>query len=142
MKTNKHQTLLLVGQRKSIRARDLIEQSGYGAGTARSYLSLLGRQGLLERQAGRHVLSAKGRDRLQFFEVSGCADSLCPRCQGKAGFLSCPRCGHKVPSRTARILKKRDYFFVVRYPGVYCSSCASLILSEAQARLFGIAEED
>lgn len=142
MKTNKHQTLLLVGQRSAIHARDLVERSGYSPGTARSYLSHLGRQGLLERQAGRHVLTEKGRDRLQFFEVSGCADPVCPRCQGKAGYLSCPSCGHRVPSRSARILKKRDFFLVVRHSGVYCARCAAPILSEAQARLFGISEED
>jgi hypothetical protein len=35
----------------------------------------------------------------------------------------------------AKILKERDFFFVVRHTGVYCHRCLKLIFSEAQARL-------
>jgi hypothetical protein len=44
--------------------------------------------------------------------------------------------------RTARILKERDFFFVVRHAGVYCDQCWKLIFNEAQARLLGIPAEE
>ena len=75
MKTNKHQTLLLVKTRQAIRAKDLVQAFGYSAPTARSYLSHLKRQELLERISVGHVLTEKSRTRLQFFDVSGCADA-------------------------------------------------------------------
>ena len=141
MKTNKHQTLSLVRHRKAIHSRDLVQQVGYSRGTARSYLSHLGRQGLLARMGARYVLTEKGQARLHFFEVSGCGHATCPLCQGKAGYLTCPRCGHRVAKQTARILKPKDLFFVVRHSGVYCDGCFRLILSEPQARLLGIPTE-
>jgi DeoR/GlpR family transcriptional regulator of sugar metabolism len=74
MKTNKHQTLLLVSQRKAVRARDVVLAARYSADTARSYLSHLRRLGLLERTGSGYVLTEKGSDRLRFFEVSGCGN--------------------------------------------------------------------
>ena len=142
MKTNKHQTLLLVSNEKAVRSRDIVEHFGYSSGTARSYLSYLGRQGLLERTGAGYVLTDKGHDRLHFFDVSGCADPDCPLCQGKTGYLTCPRCGYQIAKRKARILKKRDFFFAVRHPGVYCKGCFKLIFNEAHARLLGISEEE
>ena len=141
MKTNKHQTLLLVRKQGGMRPRDVVEHFGYSPGTARSYLSYLGRQGLLERMGAGYALSEKGQNRLQYFDVAGCADPACPLCQGKAGKLTCPSCGYQMPWRKAKILKKQDFFFVVRHAGVYCSRCWKLIFSEAQARLLGIREE-
>jgi len=38
----------------------------------------------------------------------------------------------------AKILKERDFFFVVRHTGVYCHRRLKLIFNEAQARLLGI----
>ena len=67
MKTNKHQTLLLVKTKQAVRAKDLVQAFGYSAPTARSYLSHLKRQDLLERIMSGHVLTEKGRIRLQFF---------------------------------------------------------------------------
>lgn len=49
MKTNKHQTLLLLNKQRGVRPRDVVQHFGYSPGTARSYLSYLRRQGLLER---------------------------------------------------------------------------------------------
>jgi predicted DNA-binding transcriptional regulator len=141
MKTNKHQTLLLVRKQGGVRPRDVVDHFGYSSGTARSYLSYLGRQGLLERRGAGYALTEKGQDRLQYFEVAGCADPACPLCQGKAGKLTCPSCGYQMPWRKARILKERDFFFVVRHAGVYCSSCWKPIFSETQGRLLGIREE-
>ena len=48
MKTNKHQMLLFIDRNEKIRARDVVNQFDYSPGTARSYLSYLTRQGLLE----------------------------------------------------------------------------------------------
>jgi predicted methyltransferase len=142
MKTNKHQTLLLVRKRTAVHSRDLVRHFDYSPGTARSYLSYLGRQGLLERMGASYGLTQKGQERLHFFDVSGCADVACPLCQGKDGYLTCPSCGHQMAKRTARIVKEKDFFFVVRHPGVYCGQCGGLIFNEAQARLLGIPLEE
>jgi predicted methyltransferase len=142
MKTNKHQTLLLIRKRGAVHSRDLVRRFDYSSGTARSYLSYLGRQGLLERIGAGYQLTDKGEERLHHFDAFGCADFECPLCQGKLGFLTCPHCGNQMPRDKAKILKKRDYLFVVRHPGVYCSRCLKLIFNEAQARLLGIRPEE
>jgi hypothetical protein len=142
MKTNKHQTLRLVQNKRAVHSRDLVQHFGYSPGTARSYLSYLGRQGLLERMGANYGLAQKGQDRLHFFDVSGCADVACPLCQGKKGYLTCPRCGHRMAKQTVKILKARDFLFVVRHPGVYCDLCWKPIFNEAQARLLGIPKEE
>jgi hypothetical protein len=142
MKTNKHQTLLLVSKERGVDSRDIVTHFGYSRGTARSYLSHLGRQGLLERIGINYVLTEKGRDRLQYFEVSGCPDVRCPLCKGKSGYLTCPGCGYQIPKREARIRKEKDYFLAVRHSGVYCPRCLKLVFSEAQAELLGIRWED
>jgi DeoR/GlpR family transcriptional regulator of sugar metabolism len=142
MKTNKHQTLLLVSNQRVVHSRDLVQHFGYSPGTARSYLSYLGRQGLLERMGASYGLTQKGQDRLHFFDVSGCADAACPLCQKKKGYLTCHSCGYQMAKRTARILKEKDFFFVVRHPGVYCDGCFKLIFNEAHARLLGIPAEE
>jgi DeoR/GlpR family transcriptional regulator of sugar metabolism len=142
MKTNKHQTLLLVRNQRAVHSRDVVRHFAYSPGTARSYLSYLGRQGLLERMGASYGLTEKGQDRLHFFDVSGCADASCPLCQGKKAYLTCPSCGYQVAKRTARILKKKDFLFVVRHPGVYCDGCLKLIFNEAQAHLLGIRAEE
>jgi hypothetical protein len=142
MKTNKHQTLLLVGKQTGVHSRDIVKHFGYSPGTARSYLSHLGRQGLLERTAAHYGLTAKGQNRLEYFEVSGCPDVSCPLCKGKSGYLTCPSCGYQMPRRNARIRKEKDYFLAVRHSGVYCPACLKLMFSEAQARLLEIREEE
>ena len=141
MKTNKHQTLLLVKARQAVRAKDLVHAFGYSAPTARSYLSHLKRQDLLARLSAGHVLTEKGRNRLQFFDVSGCADVACPSCQRKSGFITCPRCAYQIPNMQARILPTQDFLVVVRHAGVYCPRCWKSLLSEAQALLMGIPKE-
>ena len=142
MKTNKHQTLLLVKKQRGVRARDLVQHFTYSPGTARSYLSYLGRQGLLERIGASYGLTERGQDRLHFFEVFGCADPACPLCQGKAGYLTCPSCEHRMSKQEAKIFKKKDFFLVVRHAGVYCDQCLKLIFNETQARLLGIRAEE
>ena len=141
VKTNKHQTLQLVKTRKGVQSRDLVEQFGYSPGTARSYLSYLGRQDLVQRLGAGYVLTEKGQDRVQFFEVTGCADPSCPLCQGKTGYFTCPRCAYQVPHKAARILPERDFLVAVRHAGVYCPRCLKPILSETQAQLMGIPQE-
>lgn len=141
MKTNKHQTLLLVRKQGGVRSRDVVDHFGYSSGTARSYLSYLGRQGLLERLRAGYTLTEKGLDRLQYFDAAGCADPACPLCQGKAGSLTCPSCGYQIQWRKAKILKELDFLFMIRHAGVYCPSCWKLIFSATQARLLGIREE-
>jgi hypothetical protein len=141
MKTNKHQTLLLVKAKQAVRAKDLVQAFGYSAPTARSYLSHLKRQELLERVSVGHALTDKGRTRLQFFDVSGCTDVACPLCQRKTGFITCPRCTYQLPNTHARILPKQDFLVVVRHAGVYCPRCWKPLLSETQAQLIGIPKE-
>ena len=141
MKTNKHQTLLLVDKQRGVRSRDVVQHFGYSPGTARSYLSYLRRQGLLERMGAGYVLTDRGQNRLQHFEVAGCGDPACPLCQGKTGSLTCPRCGYQMPKQDAEILKERHFVLAVRHAGVYCPRCLKLIFNEAQARLLGIRAE-
>ncbi|HXX75322.1 MAG TPA: FaeA/PapI family transcriptional regulator [Nitrospiraceae bacterium] len=141
MKTNKHQTLLLVKSKQTVRARDLVEAFGYSAPTARSYLSHLKRQELLERSERGHGLTDKGLARLEFFDVSGCADPACPLCRQKAGLLTCPRCSYQLSKEKLRILPEQDFLVVVRHAGVYCHRCWKLLFSEAQAHLMGIPKE-
>ena len=141
MKTNKHQTLLLAKQLEAVRGGDLERHCGYSAGTARSYLSHLARQGLLGRAGSGYGLTQRGLDRVQHFDFFGCPDAKCPLCQGKSGYLTCPHCGHRRPRRDMKILKKKDFVFLVRHPGVYCDRCWKLIFNESQARLLGFREE-
>ena len=140
MKTNKHKTLRLARKLRSIHSRDLVGRFDYSPGTARSYLSLLARQGLLERVDGRYELTQKGHGRVRHFDVFGCTHRACPLCQGKLGFLTCPKCESRVLKQNARIRRKRDLFFVLR-PAVYCNECSALILDEVQARQLGIPTE-
>ncbi|SRR5712692_76537 len=142
MKTNKHMTLLLARREGGVRSRDVVQHFGYSPGTARSYLSYLGRQGLLERAGASYGLTDRGQARLHHFDVFGCADAACPLCQGKSGYLTCPSCGYQTPKLEARVLKKRNFLLVVRHAGVYCSRCLKLIFSEAQAKLLGIRAEE
>jgi hypothetical protein len=142
MKTNKHKTLLLAKKTQPLHARHLVSQFGYAPGTARSYLSHLGRQHLLERIRGGYELTEKGHDRLRYFDVLGCARPDCPFCKGKSAFLTCPSCGHRMPRQAARISKEKDFFLVLRHAGVYCDLCSALILDEVQARHLGIATEE
>jgi hypothetical protein len=141
MKTNKHLTLLLVKAKQTVRAKDLVEAFGYSAPTARSYLSHLKRQELLERVNVGYTLTEKGRTRLQFFGVSGCTAPACPLCQHKTGALTCPRCAYQMPNTHARILPTLDFLVVVRHAGVYCPRCWKSLLSETQAQLMGIPKE-
>ena len=141
MKTNKHQTLLLVKTKQVVRAKDLVQAFGYSAPTARSYLSHLKRQDLLERIMSGHMLTEKGRTRLQFFDVGGCADPAWPLCQRKTGHITCPRCAYQMPHAHARILPTQDFLVMIRHAGVYCPWCWKPLLSEVQAQLMGIPKE-
>jgi predicted methyltransferase len=141
VKTNKHQTLLLVWRERAVHSSALVENFDYSPGTARSYLSHLGRQGLLERMGAGYRLTDKGEERLDYFEVFGCADIDCPLCQGKIGYVTCPHCGRQMLRDKVKILKKKDLLFVVRHPGVYCDSCLKPIFNEAQGKLLGIKAE-
>jgi hypothetical protein len=138
MKTNKHKTLLLAKKTHPLHARHLTQYFDYAPGTARSYLSRLGRQSLLERIPGGYRLTKKGHDRLRYFDVFGCSRPGCPFCKGKCGFLTCPGCGNRMSKQSARIRKEKDFFLVLRHAGVYCDVCPALIIDEVQARKIGI----
>jgi hypothetical protein len=111
MKTNKHQTLLLIQHARAVRAKHIVEAFDYTPGTARSYLANLGRQDLLHRTEGGYTLSPKGVDRLQFFEVGGCGDYGCPRCRGKEGSYSCPVCRRRVRRDSVRLKRSWQTLF-------------------------------
>jgi hypothetical protein len=143
MKTNKHQTLLLVKGKESVRAKDIVEQFYYSPGTARSYLSYLARQGMLERTGMGYILTEKGENRLQFFDVQGCGNLDCPLCQSKkAGYVSCPRCEYQLPKAKAKILPEWDFLLGVRHAGVYCPLCQKLLFTEEQAKQLNISTEE
>ena len=135
MKTNKHRTLLLAKSQGTITSRDLMRKYEYSPGTARSYLSHLGRQGLLERADGKYTLTEKGHSRIRYFAIFGCRRPGCPLCMGKLGHLTCPNCEYRIPRKQAKIRKQKDYLLVVRPAGVYCGHCSAMILGEAQAKL-------
>jgi DNA-directed RNA polymerase subunit RPC12/RpoP len=141
MKTNKHQTLLLVEKKGGVRARDLVNAFSYTSGTARSYLSYLARQGLLTRTAPGYVLTERGQARLEFFAVTGCDQVECPLCEGKAGYVTCPLCGFRLHWNDARLRPERNFVLVRRPAGVHCPRCLSVILTEDRARLVGITAE-
>jgi DeoR-like helix-turn-helix domain len=138
MKTNKHQTLLLVRTNGHVEAKDLVRQFGYSPGTARSYLSYLKRQDLLARTGQGHVFTERGWDRLQYFNVAGCGHPACPLCDKKAGYFTCSRCGYQLPTKEAQILPERDFLQVYRHAGVYCPRCLKLLFTEPQAQLLKI----
>jgi len=141
VKTNKHRTLLLIRNQGTVHSKDLVRHFGYSPGTARSYLSHLKRQNLLERTGGCYGLTEKGEKRVRYFDIFGCANIRCPLCKGKAGYLTCPTCGHGIPKKDASISKEKDYLLVVRHAGVYCPQCSLPILDEAQASQLGIPRE-
>ncbi len=142
MKTNKHQTLLLASENGSISAKDIVDRFNYSSGTARSYISHLARQGLLEKSGTKYILTEKGSLRLRFFETVGCGLTECPLCQSKkAGHFTCPRCDYQLPKKEARILPEWDFFLGVRYAGVYCPLCQKLIFTEEQAQKLKIPKE-
>jgi hypothetical protein len=142
MKTNKHQTLALIKEKGSVEAKDIVEAFSYSAATARSYLCHLGHQELLERTAWGHSLTDKGLNRLMFFDVEGCGDPECPRCQGKKGFYTCQSCGWKIDKSKARIKKAWDTILIKRDAGVYCGVCQNQMFTERQALTVGIRRED
>ena len=142
MKANKHKTLLLAKKTRPLHARHLGLHFDYPSGTARSYLSRLGRQGLLERTRGGYGLTKKGHDRLRYFDIFGCARPGCSLCKGKSGYLTWPECGSRMSKQKARNSKAKDFFLVVRHEGVYCEQCSTLILDGDQARQIGIAMEE
>ncbi|MFI5304915.1 MAG: DeoR family transcriptional regulator [Nitrospiria bacterium] len=143
MKTNKHQTLLLANQKESIRSQDIVTQFDYSPGTARSYLSYLGRHGLLTRTNRGYIMSERGKERLQFFETNGCDMFDCPLCEfKKAGYLTCPWCGFQKSKAKARIFLEQDFLIATRNLGVYCSLCQLQIMTEKQAQILGIRKED
>ena len=122
-------------------ARDLVREFRYSPATARSYLSYLGRQDLLQRLGLNHGLTGKGEERLRYFDVAGCAHPACPLCQRQAGSYQCPRCGYQLATRKARLLPERDFLLAIRHAGVYCPRCLKLLFPEAQALLLGIPRE-
>jgi hypothetical protein len=142
VKTNKHLTLSLVSDKGSVRARDIVDQSGYSPDTARSYLSYLAKHGMIERTGIGYVLSENGKERLEYFDAVGCGSFDCPLCMGKkAKHYICPDCGYELPKKEAKILPEKDNLFFMRNAGVYCPECEELIFDEKQAQLLGIQKE-
>ena len=141
MKTNKHLTLRLVEKKGGVHAQDVVRQFQYSPGTARSYLSYLARQDLLQQTGGGYCLTEKGSERLQYMDVAGCSAPACPLCEGKVTHFTCPLCGYSLPRKEARLRPARDFLLVSKPAGVHCPLCLSQILPEEQARLVGIRKE-
>ena len=138
MKTNKHKTLRLVKEKGTVRGTDVVEHFQYTPGTARSYLSHLGRQDLVERCADGYSLTPKGHDRLQFFEVNGCGNPDCSLCERKSGFITCPTCGWRQSRDKVLLRPVWNTPFFRREAGVYCTLCQNQIFPDAQAQLMGL----
>jgi hypothetical protein len=142
MKTNKHQTLLLTKEKAGIKARDIVDHFSYSPGTARSYLSHLTRQSVIENSGGKYILTEKGSLRLQFFDTVGCGIPDCPLCLNKkVGHFTCPSCKYSLQRSKARLLPEWDFFFGVRRAGVYCPHCQKLLFTEEQAKRLDIRRE-
>ncbi len=90
MKTNKHKTLLLAKSQGAVTSRDLMRKYDYSAGTARSYLSHLGRQGLLHRANDSYVLTEKGHSHMRYFAIFVCRRPRVPSLLGEAGASNLP----------------------------------------------------
>jgi len=144
MKTNKHLTLLFIQKKVSVRNKDIVYKFDYTPGTARSYLSRLSRQGLLVRTGMGYIVSAKGQNRLNYFEASGCGNFDCPNCQTKTpGYITCPKCKYQLSLKEAKIRPKEDFLsFTIADAGVYCHECDELVLTESKAISMGIPRED
>jgi len=139
MKTNKHLTLLFIQKKETVRARDIVNKFDYSPGTARSYLSYLSRQGLLERTGTGYAVTEKGQGRLSYFEIRGCGNFDCPLCQKKKpGHIACPGCGHNIPIKEARIKPERDFIIWKTEAGVYCPDCNEMVLTDKKALSMGI----
>lgn len=140
MKTNKHKTLLLVKRKGTVRAKDVVEQFDYSSGTARSYLSHLGRQDLVVRSVEGYSLTSKGHDRLRYFEVSGCGNPDCSHCERKSGFITCPTCGWQQARDKVCLRPLWNTPFFRRQAGVYCTLCQNQILAAVDAQMIGLVE--
>ncbi len=143
MKTNKHLTLSLVNDKESVRAIDIVNHFNYSPDTARSYLSYLARNGMLERTGRGYVLTDKGKERLEYFDAMGCSSFDCPLCmEKKANHFTCRECGHELPKKKARISPEKENPFFKIHAGVYCPECGELIFDEKKALLLGIRKEN
>ena len=107
MKTNKHETLMLVHTKGGIQTKDVVQQFGYSPGTARSYLSYLKRQDLLARTGQGHVLTERGEARLHYFDVAGCGHPACPLCDKKAGYFTAHCAAINCPPRRREFYRSR-----------------------------------
>ncbi len=142
MKTNKHLTLSLIKEKESVRAKDIVENFDYSPDTARSYLSYLARNGMLERTTRGYVLAGKGNERLQYFDALGCSSFDCPLCtEKKANHFTCPDCGHEIPKKEAKISPGKENILYKIHAGFYCPECGELIFEEKKALLLGIKKE-
>ncbi len=143
MKTNKHLTLSHVRDKECVRAIDIVEQFGYSPDTARSYLSYLARNGMLERTGRGYVLTDKGSERLEYFDAVGCSSFDCPLCmKKKANHFTCRECGHELPKKKAKISPEKENPFFKIHAGVYCPECGELIFDEKKALLLRIRKEN
>ena len=111
----------------------------YSPGTARSYLSHLGRQGLLGR-AGAVTRLRKKATAHPLFRYLRLPRPGCPFAKGD-GAPNVPQLWISNIEQQAKIRKEKDYLLVVRQAGVYCDRCSALILDEIQARQIGIRGE-
>jgi predicted methyltransferase len=143
MKTNKHLTLILIKKKEYVRGRDIVNQFDYSADTARSYLSYLAKQGIIERGGRGYSITEKGRDRLNYFNVAGCKNFNCPICQNKkAGYITCPNCKDDILIKEARIIAEDKFLWWTDDAGVYCPECEKLALTEKMALLIGVKKEN
>jgi hypothetical protein len=65
-----------------------------------------------------------------------------PALSGEKGVPDLPQLRASNVEARGKILKERDFFFVVRHTGAYYDRCLKLIFNEAQARLLGICAEE
>jgi len=140
MRAIKHDTLKLIRHKGCVKAADLVHHFDYSPATARSYLSYLAKQHLLQRTSAGHTLTERGEERLHFFEVEGCGQPACPRCEKKTGAYAWPTCGYQLDKKKAKIRPAWDTLFFLKDTGVYCPFCQGQIFTAPQARLLGIPE--
>jgi len=132
---------LLIKKKGAVSASDLVEQFQYSAATARSYLAYLTRQDLLLPNGPTRALSAKGEERLDFYEKAGCPDPRCPLCHRDSGGVKCRTCGSVYKLSELRIRALWETAFFSRAPGVYCEVCQAQIMTERQAGMIGVKAE-
>ena len=137
MPGNKHQALSQAIRQGELSTDDIVKNFGWDNATARSYLSKLGRQGLLDWGPYGWKPTEKGKNRLTFFDRLRCPREDCPLCKGREAGYKCRHCGHVLSEEDAGFTPRKkggipSLFRFSREGGVFCPRCRGRILTQSE----------